>query len=128
MQEQELFQQYELKGWQFSPRLYKILGASALINLLAFFLMAQSNFLTGKTCDAPFASGVCSVLDALYLGSEVANSRYVTENYLKTDLDDADITFVEFSEPFVYPEGYFALANPEQQMPEVISSGVDPTT
>jgi hypothetical protein len=122
MQEQELFQQYELRGWQFSPRLYKILGASAIINVLAFFLMAQSNFLTGKTCDSPLASGVCSVLDALYLGSEIADGRYVDNPYMKTELEDADITFVEFSEPFKYPEGYFATANPEQ-----MASVIDPT-
>jgi hypothetical protein len=122
MQQQELFQQYELKGWQFSPRLYKIIGASAIINVLAFFLMAQSNFLTGKTCDSPLASGVCSVLDALYLGSEIADGRYVTEDYRKSELEDADITFVEFAEPFKYPEGYFATANPEQ-----LTTVIDPT-
>lgn len=127
MQQQELFQQYELKGWQFSPRLYKIIGASAIINMLAFFLMAQSNFLSGKTCDSPLASGVCSVLDALYVGSEIVDGQYVREDYRKTELEDADITFVEFAEPFKYPEGYFATANPEQ-LPEIIDPTMIPPT
>ena len=134
MQEQELFEQYELRGWQISPRFYKILGASALINVVAFFLMAQSNFLTGKTCDSPIASGVCSVLDALYVGSVVANSdiQYVDDNYLKTELEDADISYVDVSnwKPLEYPEGYFAVANPEQQQAQIINdpNGMFPQT
>lgn len=117
MQEQELFQQYELKGWQFSPRLYKIIGAAALTNLLIFTLMAQANFLTGKTCDSAVASGVCSVIDALYMGSIIATTGtdYIDEAYEKIDLENEEITFVEYSEPLKYPEGYFAIANPEQQ-------------
>ncbi|HEY0428882.1 MAG TPA: hypothetical protein VGC76_13960 [Pyrinomonadaceae bacterium] len=124
MQEQELFQGYELKGWQWTSHLYKIMGASLIINIVAFFLFAQADFLTGKTCDSALAGGVCSVLDALYLGSEVANSRYVNEDYAKTELEDADITFVEYTEPFKYPEGYFATANPEQTTAQVLG---DPT-
>jgi hypothetical protein len=125
MQEQELFQQYELKGWQVSPRFYKIIGASALINMLAFFLMAQSNFLTGKTCDSPLASGVCSVLDALYIGSVMAttDSGYVDKEYVQTEIGDEEVTFVNVGDyvPLNYPDGYFALANPETQMPEVVN-------
>lgn len=131
MQEQELFRQYELKGWQFSPRLYKILGASVLINVLGFFLMAQSNFLTGKTCDSPLASGVCSVLDALYVGSVLAETdpRYVEENYMKTELESADITYVDLSnwQPLEYPEGYFAMANPQDQMTTQMAGLGDPS-
>lgn len=129
MQEQELFQQYELKGWQLSPHLYKIIGASAIINIVAFFLMAQANFLTGKTCDSPLASGVCSVVDALYMGAVIGTTDvdYIDDNYIKTELEDADITFVEYSEPFKYPEGYFALANPNDQA-EIIDPTMIPPT
>jgi hypothetical protein len=131
MQEQELFQKYELKGWQLSPYLYKIIGASALINLVAFLLMAQANFLTGKTCDSPIASGVCSVVDALYVGLVLSNTdeRYIDENYIKTELEDSEeITYVNVGDykPLEYPAGYFALANPEQQV-ELIDSTFPPT-
>jgi len=130
MQEQELFQKYELKGWQLSPYLYKIIGASALINLVAFFLMAQANFLTGKTCDSPIASGVCSVVDALYVGFVLANTdeRYTNEDYIKTELENSEeITYVNVGTPLEYPAGYFALANPEQQA-EIIDPTMIPPT
>jgi hypothetical protein len=131
MQEQELFQRYELKGWQFSPRLYKIIGASALINLLAFFLMAQANFLTGKTCDSPIASGVCSVLDALYVGSVIAdtNNDYISKEYVKTELGDEEITYINVGdyEPFKYPADYFSIANPEQQTTQIIDPTLAPS-
>lgn len=119
MQEQELFQQYELKGWQPSPYLYKVLGASALFNLIAFTLMAQANFLTGKTCDSPIVSGVCSVLDALYIGSNIGGSEFVSKDYDPTAISrDDEIIMVDLTgeyPPLKYPEGYFAVANPEDQ-------------
>ncbi len=119
MQEQELFQNYELKNWNFSPRLYKILGASALLNIFVFILLAQANFLTAKSCDTPFVSGVCTVLDTLYVGAMLADTDvgYVSEDYQKTELEDADIIFIQMdgqTPPLEYPTGYFALANPEQ--------------
>ena len=43
-QDGDLFSQYEIKTWELSPRLYKIIGASALANLLALFVFAQSPF------------------------------------------------------------------------------------
>ena len=48
MQEQELFQSYEVKNWDFSPRIYKILAASAIFNVLALLVVAQTNVLTTK--------------------------------------------------------------------------------
>lgn len=128
MQEQELFETYELKGWQPSPRLYKIVGASAVINLVVFVLMAQANFLTGKTCDSPIASGVCSVLDTLYVGGMILDSdaTFVSKPYDATEIGDAeDITFIEVGTPLTYPAGYFALANPDQLSdPMIVSSEI----
>ena len=43
MQEQELFNNYELRNWDFSPRIYKILAASAIFNVLALLIFAQTN-------------------------------------------------------------------------------------
>lgn len=119
MQEQELFETYELKGWQLSTRLYQIIGVSVIINLVVFVLMAQANFLTGKTCDSPIASGVCSVLDTLYVGGMIldADASYVDKPFEVTEIGDGDeITYINVGDykPLTYPEGYFALANPDQ--------------
>ncbi|CAN5389485.1 hypothetical protein BH10ACI1_BH10ACI1_00070 [soil metagenome] len=127
MQEQEIFQQYELKNWDFSPRLYKILGASALVNIFIFVALAQANFLTSKSCDSPIVSGVCSVLDTIYVGSMIldTDTGYVNEDYVKTELADADITFIDMSgqtPPLEYPEGYFAVVNPQDQTVSTIDT------
>lgn len=118
MQEQEIFKQYELKSWELSPRIYKILAASAVLNVLFIFGMAQGNILTAKSCDTPIMDSVCSVVDALYVGSTIldTNTGFVNEDYVKTELEDADITFIDLSgvtPPLEYPAGYFAVANPE---------------
>lgn len=117
MQEQEIFQHYELKNWELSPRIYKILAASAIFNILLVVVLAQANFLTAKSCDTPLMSEVCSVFDTLYVGSMIldTDTGYVNEEYVKTELEDADITFIDLSgqTPLEYPAGYFAVANPE---------------
>lgn len=134
MQEQEIFQHYELKNWEFSPRIYKILGISAITNIFLVVVLAQANFLTAKSCDTPIVSGVCAVLDTLYVGSMFfdADTGYINEDYVKTELEDADITFIDMSGqmPLEYPDGYFALANPEQQAEviDVNNFSINPTT
>lgn len=122
MQEQELFQGYEVKNWEFSPRLYKILVFSAVFNVLAIFVLAQTNLLTMKGCDSPLVGGVCQVLDTLYVGGTAltASKEYVNEPYEKTELPSADeIVWIPVSEePFRYPDGYRQLANPELYAPQ----------
>ena len=120
--EEELFNHYEIKNWEFSPRLYKIIAASAIFNVLAVVVFAQTNLLQAKACDSPLVSGVCQVLDTIYLGSSVlgTDSEFVSQPYDKTELEDAEITYIDVSSdtpPLTYPEGYFALANPESQQP-----------
>jgi hypothetical protein len=118
--EAELFKHYELKSWEMSPRIYKILAASAVVNIFLFFGLAKANFLTAKSCDTPFVSGVCSVLDTLYVGSELLNAdgEFVSKDYDKTELsEDDEIIMVDMTgeyPPLTYPAGYFALANPDQ--------------
>lgn len=118
--ETELFKYYELKGWQLNPRIYKILAASILANIFIVVGLAKANFLTAKSCDTPFVSGVCAVLDTLYVGSELlsADGEFVSKDYDKTELSDEDeIIMVDMTgeyPPLTYPAGYFALANPEQ--------------
>lgn len=119
--EETLFDSYEIKGLEFGPRLLKIIGVSILLNLVFFVVGSQGNLLTRKGCESPMVSKFCSVLDAVYLGSIVISTEteYVDRDYEKTELADAEITWVDVSNnvPLKYPEGYFALSNPELQAP-----------
>ena len=135
MQEQnkQIFEGYEIKNWNFSPRIYKILAASAIFNLLAIVVFAQTNLLTRKGCDSPLVNRFCQVLDTLYVGSTLlgANGEFVSRDYQKTELEDADITYIDVSgqePPLQYPEGYFALANPEQQFEAMQNTNGDFST
>src|SRR5688572_6567952 len=120
----DLFHNYEIRNWNFSPRLYKILGLSAIFNILALFVIGTSGMLTTRGCEAPFVGRVCQVLDTVYVGSLIFGTErdYVDAPYEKTDLGDAEVTFVDVtgvSPPLTYPAGYFQLANPEQQFTDV---------
>lgn len=124
MQEQELFQGYEVKNWNFSPRIYKILAASAIFNILALLTVAQTNLLTKKGCDSPLVGSVCQVLDTLVVGGTIltTESKNLEGDYDKTVLTDADIIWINQTgvEDFKYPEGYFALSNPELMTPQEV--------
>ncbi|HSI88894.1 MAG TPA: hypothetical protein VK918_07540 [Pyrinomonadaceae bacterium] len=114
-----LFRNYEIKPWEMSPRLYKILAASAIFNILAFVVIAQSNLLTMKGCDSPFVGRVCQVLDTVYIGAVLFGTErdYIDVEYDRIDLGSAEITMIDVSNEgpqLQYPEGYFQLANPEQ--------------
>ncbi|PYT00364.1 MAG: hypothetical protein DMF63_07270 [Acidobacteria bacterium] len=116
----DLFYNYEIRNWNFSPRLYKILAGSAIFNILALVIIGSSGMLTTRGCDSPFVGRVCQVLDTVYVGSLLfgTDSEYSDVDYDKTELADADVTFVDVtgvSPPLTYPAGYFQLANPEQQ-------------
>ena len=115
-QEKELFQSYEIKNWIFTPRLYKIFGAAAILNILTIFVLAQADVFTTRGCDSPLVGNFCQVLDTVYLGSVILGTEhdYVDKDYVKTELADAEITFVDVSSaapPFTYPSGY-PFANP----------------
>lgn len=118
-QEKEFLAGYEMKPWNFSPRIYKIIAVSAMFNVFSILVLSQTNLLTVKGCESPFVGSVCQVLDAVYAGSTLlgTDSEFVSKEYQKTELEDADITYIDVSRdtpPLNYPEGYFALANPEQ--------------
>ena len=116
MQEQELFQSYEVKNWNFSNRIYKILAFSAVFNILALLIIGQTNLLTTKGCDSPLVGKVCQVIDTLYVSGKIltTDSTYVSDPYTPTELTENDeITFVNVADKLYYPEGYFGLSNPE---------------
>jgi hypothetical protein len=112
MREPELFETYyEINKPHTSPMLWKVVGATLAIHFVAFITLSQVNLLQTKACDSPYIGKVCEVLDAAYIGSVFLGTdrTSVNEPYKKTELEDADITFVDVSnmEPFKYPEGYF---------------------
>ena len=116
----DLFYNYEIKNWNFSPRLYKILVGSAIFNILALVIIGSSGMLTTRGCDSPFVGRVCQVLDTVYVGTLLfgTESEYADVDYAKTELENMDVTFLDVtgvSPPLTYPAGYFQLANPEQQ-------------
>lgn len=115
MEEKELFEDYEMRSWEFSPRIYKILGIATIANFLFLFAFGQFNLLTTRGCDTPYAGIVCQVLDSAYVASTfLGNSKeWESRPYTKEEISDADITYIDVSEKLEYPEGYFALANPE---------------
>lgn len=113
-----LFSHYEIKPWEYGPMLYKVLGASLIINLVGFLALAQADF-TKRGCDSPFVGRVCQVLDTVYIGSVLFGTEreYADAAYEKSELENADITFIDVSgetPPLSYPEGYFQIANPVQ--------------
>lgn len=115
----DLFYKYEVKPWNFGPRLYKIIGMSVIFNLLFLAAIVQGNLLTRRGCDSPFVGRVCEVLDTVYVATAMFGTEreYVDAAYEKTELEDADITYIDVSNvspPLTYPEGYFQIANPEQ--------------
>ena len=113
------FYNYEIKNWDLGPRVYKIIGLSAIANILALVVIGSTGLLTARGCDSPFVGRVCQVLDTVYVGSIIfgTDNEYSDADYTKTELADADIIWVDqtgVTPPLTYPAGYFQLANPEQ--------------
>ncbi|MBX3288682.1 MAG: hypothetical protein KF855_04990 [Acidobacteria bacterium] len=114
-----ILENYEIKPWVFSPRLYKILAGSAIANLLVLAIIGQTNMLTMRGCDSPFVGRVCQVLDTVYVGAMLfgTDRDYIDAEYERIDLGDAEVVWIDRtgdSAPFEYPGGYFEVANPEQ--------------
>lgn len=114
MEEKELFQDYELKSWELSPRIYKILGIAAALHLFGLIVFSQVDLLGTKACDSPYVGKVCQVLDAAYVSSILLGTdmEFSSRDYDKTEIDEADVTWVDVGSQFTYPPGYFELSNP----------------
>lgn len=115
--EGDLFHNYEITSWNLGPRIYKILGISAVANLLGLLIVGQTALLTTKGCESPLVGSVCQVIDTIYVGTKLfgTDREYVDAVYEKTDLGDYEVTFVDVTgetPPLSYPEGYFQVANP----------------
>src|SRR5688572_27325348 len=81
----DLFYNYEIRNWNWTPRLYQILAVSAIVNILGLFTIAQTNLLTMRGCQSPFVGRVCDVLDTVYVGAMVFGTErdYVDAAYDK---------------------------------------------
>jgi hypothetical protein len=117
--EPPLFRNYEIRSWGFSPVIYKILAASAVLHIAALVFVAQTNILTMRGCDSPWVGSVCQVVDMAYVSAMVLGTEreFVDEAYDNIDLGEAEITFIDVTNetpPISYPEGYFQIANPVQ--------------
>lgn len=117
--EKELFEDYEIKNWEFTPRLFKFFGAGLVLAFGTIFAFGQFNLMQSKACDNAIVGTFCRVLDAAYVASIFAGNEdeWSNADYEKTKIEDADITYIDVSaeEPQLqYPEGYFAIANPEE--------------
>ncbi|MDQ3633106.1 MAG: hypothetical protein M3405_01155 [Acidobacteriota bacterium] len=115
----EFLEDYEIKNWDFSPRIYKIIASAAIFNLLFLVVVGQTNLLQTTACNSPLISKVCSVLDTVYVGSKLlsGDKDYVVKDYNKTEIKDADVVWVDNTgetPQLQYPEGYFQLANREE--------------
>ncbi len=118
-QEGSLFGQYEIKTWELSPRIYKILGASAIVNILALLIFAQTSDLTMKGCDSPLVGHVCMALDTVYVGALLFGTEreFADAAYDKTELSEMDITYVDVSNvspKLYYPSDYMKYSDPER--------------
>ena len=118
--EDGLFSNYEIKSWDWTPRLYKIFAASAVINIAFLFTFAQTNILRAKACDSPLVGGFCQVLDTLYVTSVLSTDNELASlPYEGTKINDADIVWIDqtgIEPPLEYPAGYFQIANPEDYL------------
>lgn len=115
--EGDLFHNYEITNWNLGPRIYKILGMSAVANVLVILIVGQTSLLTMKGCESPLVGSVCQVIDTIYVGTKLfgTDREYIDAVYDKTELGDAEVTFVDvtgITPPLSYPEGYFQVANP----------------
>jgi hypothetical protein len=100
MHEGDFLYNYEVRSWPLSRRIYQILAASAVINILFIAILAQTPILTAKGCDSPLVGSVCQVLDVVYIGSMLFGTEreYADVAYDPTRLEpDDEVTFVDVS-------------------------------
>ncbi len=119
MEEKELFEDYEHKVWEWTPSFYKIIATAVIFNFVGLFAIGQFDILQTKGCDTPFVGIVCQALDSAYVASVFMGKDLSADStpYPKTEIgDDQEVTFIDVSNQLTYPDGYFALANPPENL------------
>lgn len=119
MNDKDFLQGYEIKNWEYSPRIYKVIAVAVVFNLLSLFGLSQTNLLSASACESPFVNRVCQVLDTVYVGTKLFSGEkdYVVKDYNQTQIDDADVVWVDSTnvQPQLnYPTGYFEVANRDE--------------
>lgn len=106
-------QNYEIKGWALSDKLYKAIIASVIIHSLALITVSQIDLFGTKACDSPYINKVCQVLETVYTASSLlgTDTEFSSRDYEKTEIPEEpqEVTFVDVSDQFNYPPGYFDL-------------------
>ncbi len=109
--EEMLFQNYEVKSWNFSEHLYKAFIISAIIHAFFFTVVSQIDLFGTKACDSPYINKVCQVLETAYVSSLLlgTDTEFSSREYQRTELSEEDeVTFIDLtSDQFKYPPGYF---------------------
>src|SRR4051812_19692885 len=117
LHEGDFLYNYEGRSWKLGPRIYEILAASAVVNLVFIAILAQTPILTAKGCDGPLVGKVCQVLDTVYMGAMLFGTEreYADAAYDPTRLEPGDeITFVDVSNldtQLEYPSGFVDMTN-----------------
>lgn len=116
MEEKELFENYEHKVWEWTPQLYKLIALATTVNLLGILVLSQFNIFSTRGCDTPYVGIVCQAMDSAYIASVFYGKGFEADSraYEKTEIsDDEVVTIIDVTDQLKYPDGYFALANPE---------------
>lgn len=87
----ELFEKFEVNRDSRWVVLTRLLGGSVIVHLALLWLVIY----------------VPAVRDTVNLAALIANTRFVDEEYQSTQIGD-DVRFVQLTEKFRYPDGYFA--------------------
>jgi hypothetical protein len=102
----ELFEKFEVNREPRWITLTRLIGASLVLHLVLMGVVAY----------------VPALREGLNIGALIANTRYVDKSYEATQIGD-DVQFVQLSEKFHYPEGYFTLnAQIEGKLPPQVAA------
>jgi len=126
---EEIFHDYEIKGLKRSDYLYKAVVVSLLVHVLSIALISQVDLLGSKACDSPYIGKVCEVLETVYVTTRFLGikTEFSSREYEKTEIkEEFDVTFIDVTDRFTYPPGYFALANEVSE--QSISAGTENST
>jgi hypothetical protein len=88
----ELFENFEVNRDSRWSVLLRLIGASLGLHLVLVWLVIY----------------VPAVRDTVNIAALIASTKFVDKDYVATQIGD-DVQFVQLSEKFHYPEGYFAL-------------------
>ena len=131
LHEGDFLYHYELPSWQFGPPPLSDTGSVDRCKSCSLDNFRSGVVFTAKGCDGPLVGKVCQVLDTVYIGTMLfgTDREYADVEYDPTRLSkDDDVTFVDVSNleaPLEYPEGYFQIANPDQQVASVDSTAMN---